>query len=126
MANKASTPKKSPGKQGTRGQKGAAGSAKKQSSPKQAATTKVASSASTRSKGSANHPKYSDMVMQAIEELKERSGSSRQAILKYVLAHFNVGQDSKGVNTHLKMALKRGITSGDIIQSKGKFKHQHL
>jgi histone H1/5 len=31
------------------------------------------------------------MVGKAIAALKERGGSSRQAILKYIMANFNVG-----------------------------------
>jgi histone H1/5 len=34
----------------------------------------------------AAHPKYSGMVGKAIAALKERGGSSRQAILKYIMA----------------------------------------
>jgi histone H1/5 len=43
----------------------------------------------------AAHPKYSEMVGKAIAALKERGGSSRQAILKYIMANFNVGKDAK-------------------------------
>jgi len=65
----------------------------------------------------ANHPKYSDMIQKAIAALKERNGSSRVAIEKYIAANFNVG--GKVNNTHLKQALKRGVTSGSIKQVKG-------
>jgi histone H1/5 len=34
------------------------------------------------------------MVGKAISALKERGGSSRQAILKYIMANFNVGKDA--------------------------------
>ena len=64
----------------------------------------------------ADHPKYSEMIAAAIVALKERSGSSRQAILKYVAANYKVGE---GANTHVKMALKRGVASGDLKQVKG-------
>jgi histone H1/5 len=46
------------------------------------------------------------MVGKAIAALKERGGSSRQAILKYIMANFNVGKDPKTVNVHLKLSLK--------------------
>lgn len=36
------------------------------------------------------HPPYLEMVTQAVTVLKERSGSSRQAILKYILANYQV------------------------------------
>ena len=64
----------------------------------------------------ADHPKYSDMIAAAIAALKERSGSSRQAIIKYISANYKVG-DSAG--THVKLALKRGVASGALKQVKG-------
>jgi histone H1/5 len=42
------------------------------------------------------------MVGRAIAALKERGGSSRQAILKYIMANFNVGKDAKTVNVHFQ------------------------
>ena len=64
----------------------------------------------------ADHPKYEDMIKAAIAALKERSGSSRQAILKYVQSNYKV---SDGANTHVKLALKRAVTSGVLKQMKG-------
>ena len=65
------------------------------------------------------HPKYSEMIKQALAALKERGGSSRQAVLKYIMANFNVGRDEASVNTHLKMALKAGVKNSTLKQSKG-------
>jgi histone H1/5 len=67
----------------------------------------------------AAHPKYSEMVGKAIAALKERGGSSRQAILKYVMANFNVGKDAKTVNVHLKLSLRAGVKDKGLKQSKG-------
>lgn len=67
----------------------------------------------------ATHPKYSEMAKAAIQALKERGGSSRQAILKYIVKNYNVGTDEKVVNQHLKMALKHGVTNNSLKQSKG-------
>lgn len=64
----------------------------------------------------ADHPKYSEMIAAGIGALKERSGSSRQAILKYIQSNYKVGD---GANTHVKMALKRGVASGALKQIKG-------
>lgn len=64
----------------------------------------------------ADHPKYSEMIAAAIGELKEKSGSSRQAILKYIQANYKVGDN---VATHLKQNLKRGVVSGKLVQPKG-------
>lgn len=65
------------------------------------------------------HPKYSEMIKASVVALKERGGSSRQAVLKYILAHYNVGKDEKTVNAHLKMALRAGVKNGSLKQSKG-------
>ena len=63
----------------------------------------------------AEHPPYLEMIKAAIAALKERNGSSRQAIEKYIKANYKVGE----VGSHLKMALKRGATSGKLIHTKG-------
>ncbi|ESO04416.1 hypothetical protein HELRODRAFT_144973, partial [Helobdella robusta] len=65
------------------------------------------------------HPSYNEMVRQALVALKERGGSSRQAILKYLMANFKVGSDEHSVNTHLKVALRNGVKSETLKQSKG-------
>ena len=67
----------------------------------------------------AAHPKYSEMVCKAIAALNERGGSSRQAILKYFMANFNVGKDAKTVNVHLKLSLRAGFKNKSLKQSKG-------
>lgn len=64
----------------------------------------------------AEHPKYIDMITAAITALKERTGSSRQAIVKYIKANYKVGDNA---DVHVKMALKRGVASGALAQPKG-------
>ena len=64
----------------------------------------------------AEHPAYFDMIKAAITALKERNGSSRQAISKYIAANYKVGDS---LNSHLKLALKRGVASGKLLQPKG-------
>lgn len=64
----------------------------------------------------ADHPKYIDMITAAIAALKERTGSSRQAIVKYIKANYKVGDNC---DVHVKMALKRGVASGALAQPKG-------
>lgn len=65
----------------------------------------------------AEHPKYIEMIVAAITALKEKKGSSRQAISKYIVANYKVNSDN--VATHLKMALKRGVVNGKLSQVKG-------
>ncbi|XP_014680140.1 PREDICTED: histone H1-beta, late embryonic-like [Priapulus caudatus] len=59
------------------------------------------------------------MVITAIDDLKERGGSSRQAILKYIVVHYTVRADEKVVNTQVKLALRRGVKEGDLRQVTG-------
>lgn len=62
------------------------------------------------------HPPYIDMITAAIAAMKERGGSSRQAIEKYIKANNRVTGD---ISVHLKMALKRGVKSGKLLHTKG-------
>ena len=84
-----------------------------------AAAPVKAKKAAAKPKKPAAHPKYSEMIAAAVGALKERSGSSRQAILKYIQANYKVGSNQTSVNAHLKMALKAGVKSGAIKQAKG-------
>merc|ERR1712066_1065552 len=61
-------------------------------------------------KAPAAHPTYSVMVAAAIAALKDRSGSSRQAIMKYILANYKVDAAKAGVP--LRLALKKGGAVG--------------
>ncbi|MGY8822232.1 MAG: histone H1/H5 family protein [Pseudomonadales bacterium] len=64
----------------------------------------------------AEHPKYVEMIVAGITALKERSGSSRQAILKYIKANYKVGDSC---DTHVKLGLKRAVVAGTLKQVKG-------
>ena len=67
----------------------------------------------------AEHPKYREMIATAIRNLKERKGSSRQAILKHIMASYKVGSEVNKINSRVKMALRAGIKSGTFKQIKG-------
>merc|ERR1712045_507013 len=67
-------------------------------------------------KAPAAHPKYSVMITAAIAALKDRTGSSRQAILKYICANYKV--DAAKAGQHLRMALKAGIKKGTLKMAK--------
>lgn len=62
------------------------------------------------------HPKYSVMIESAIKALAERSGSSRQAILKYVTANYDL--EPKKAASQLKLALKRAVAGGQLKMAK--------
>lgn len=66
-------------------------------------------------KAMAAHPKFIEMVKEAIGMLKERNGSSRQAICKAILVkHPSVNPNT--MNSHVRNALKKGIESGVLAR----------
>jgi len=73
----------------------------------------VRTSATSRSKKAApvSHPRYEDMIRDAIIALKERKGSSRQAIKKHILTTFKI-PDNTTTNARLKLAINRGVEKG--------------
>ena len=62
------------------------------------------------------HPPYNEMVKKAIVSLKDRQGSSRQAIIKYIKENFKVRDNA---DTHIKMCLKRLVEKKVLSQVKG-------
>merc|ERR1711942_197284 len=71
-------------------------------------TKKVAKKAKTP----AVHPTYSVMIGESIKAMKDRSGSSRQAILKYICANYKV--DATKAAEHVRTALKKGVAAGAL------------
>merc|ERR1712123_209869 len=63
-------------------------------------------------KAPAAHPKYSVMIATAITTLKDRTGSSRQAILKSIVANNKV--DAAKAAVQVRLALKRGVAKGAL------------
>ena len=80
----------------------------------------------SKAKAPAAHPTYLAMITAAIPALKERTGSSRQAILKYIVANYKV--DAAKAVVAVRLALKAGVAKGVIKNAKetgkgaGKFK----
>ena len=86
----------------------------------------MSTAAVKKTKAPATHPKYIDMITTAIAGLKERTGCSRQAILKYIVANNKV-EEGKAV-VQVRLALKAGLAKGVLKHAKengkgaGKFK----
>ena len=70
------------------------------------------------------HPKFSEMISDAIKELKSRTGCSRLAILKFIGEKYDIGNEKKA-STHLKLALKRGIENGTLKMARMEGKNSH-
>ena len=66
----------------------------------------------------AAHPTYGEMIAKALMAIADKKGSSKPVIKKYILANFKV-EDSKATNTHLNLALKRGVAGGKLVTAKG-------
>merc|ERR1739846_87426 len=79
-------------------------------------TTMTADAAKTKKvakpKVAPAHPKYSVMIAAAITALKDRTGSSRQAILKYICANYKV--DAAKAAVQVRISLKRGVAKGAL------------
>ena len=69
-------------------------------------------------KSSPVHFRTSEMVATAISCLKDRGGSSLQAIKKHIAANYKV--DSEKLSPVVKMYLKTAVASGELVQTKGK------
>merc|ERR1712088_1170804 len=76
--------------------------------------------AAPKVKKAAAHPKYSVMIAAAITALKDRTGSSRAAILKHVVANNKV--DATKAVTQVRLALKRGVAKGALKMASAKAK----
>lgn len=70
-------------------------------------------------KPAGTHPPYNIMIVNAISHLKDRKGSSKVAILRYITSNYNVGDEEKKVNANIKKSLNRLVTSGELTQVKG-------
>ncbi|XP_076177611.1 uncharacterized protein LOC143151948 [Ptiloglossa arizonensis] len=79
---------------------------------------KQAKSKSKAQRVKASHPPTSEMVNAAIKELKDRKGSSLQAIKKYIASTYKV--DGEKFAPFIKRYLKAAVTSGAVVQTKGK------
>lgn len=82
------------------------------------AVPKKVAKAVKKPKAKPSHPPTSEMVNTAIKTLKERGGSSLQAIKKYIAANYKV--DVEKLAPFIKKYLKSAVTKGALIQTKGK------
>merc|ERR1739847_184996 len=62
----------------------------------------------------AAHPPYANMIVAAIKALKDKKGSSRQAILKYVVANNKVADADKAA-VRVKLALRKLVATKKVV-----------
>ncbi len=68
----------------------------------------------------ADHPPVAEMVTAAINNLKERNGSSLAAIKKYIAAHYMC--DVPKLAPFIRRFLKKGVADGKLKQIKASYK----
>merc|ERR1712055_1094258 len=71
-----------------------------------------------------SHPKYSVMIIEAMKELKLRTGCSRTAILKQIKGVHDVG-DEKKASVYLSLALKKGVEKGIFKKARDEGKNSN-
>ncbi|CAL4113637.1 unnamed protein product, partial [Meganyctiphanes norvegica] len=67
------------------------------------------------------HPPFAVMIVAAIKALKERGGSSRQAILKYIVANNKIA-DADKAKVRAKLAIRKLLAAKKLVPVKGSFK----
>ncbi|CAL4202713.1 unnamed protein product, partial [Meganyctiphanes norvegica] len=67
------------------------------------------------------HPPFAVMIAGAIKALKERGGSSRTAILKYILANNKIANADKA-KVSAKLAIRKMLAAKKLVPVKGSFK----
>lgn len=87
-------------------------------SPAAATPKKKAKVSAKKPKPASTHPKVAEMVNSAISSLKERGGSSLQAIKKHIASQYKVDVDK--LSPFIKKYLKSAVASGTLVQTKGK------
>ena len=73
--------------------------------------------AAAKPKVNPSHPSTNDMIKAAIKALKERNGSSAQAIKKYIAANYKC--DVVKLAPFIRKALRTGVEKGTLVQTKG-------
>jgi histone H1/5 len=83
-------------------------------------TPKTPKKKAKKAKRNMDHPKYLEMIIEAIETMQdeEKKGSSRQAIVKYIRAHFKINDEN--VEIYVKNALKMGLKYERLILATGR------
>ncbi|KAK5969669.1 H15 domain-containing protein [Trichostrongylus colubriformis] len=72
-----------------------------------------------KAKTTPSHPVYGAMIKAAIKDLEDRKGASKQAIFKYIVQKYKLGENEKMINARLRFALKKGVQSGLFKQASG-------
>lgn len=84
--------------------------------PPQVSSKKTAKK-TAKPKTKRTHPSAAEMVMEAVENLRDRNGSSLQAIKKYIVENYEVDIDRQAI--FIKKFLQKAAGSGTLTRTKG-------
>ncbi|KAL8376904.1 hypothetical protein RB595_007843 [Gaeumannomyces hyphopodioides] len=87
--------------------------------PKKTESTKTEGAAAPKAKSTSSHPSYQAMITDAIINLKDRNGSSRQSLKKYVKANNKLEVTDAMFDSLFNKALRNGVEKGVFQQPKG-------
>ncbi|KAH8888650.1 hypothetical protein GQ53DRAFT_826316 [Thozetella sp. PMI_491] len=87
--------------------------------PPKKTETKAEGAAAPKAKAAPTHGTYQAMITDAIVARKDRYGSSRQALKKYVKANNNITVSDNMFDSLFNKALKAGVEKGVFEQPKG-------
>ena len=106
-------PKKSTTKTTSKGKKPAASKGKEKS------TSKAAIKKTTAKKEEASSKSYRELIIEGLTALKERKGSSRPALKKFIKENYPIVGSASNFDLYFNNAIKKGVEAGDFEQPKG-------
>lgn len=87
------------------------------------AANSAAQAKSAGAKSNAKAPSYAVMVLEAVVAMNEKGGSSLNAIRKYILTHYNVGnKQTASFNSLTLKAVNRAVAANELEKVKHSFK----
>ncbi|CAD6651158.1 BAG_1a_G0053540.mRNA.1.CDS.1 [Saccharomyces cerevisiae] len=106
-------PKKSTTKTTSKGKKPATSKGKEKS------TSKAAIKRTTAKKEEASSKSYRELIIEGLTALKERKGSSRPALKKFIKENYPIVGSASNFDLYFNNAIKKGVEAGDFEQPKG-------
>lgn len=106
-------PKKSTTKTTSKGKKPATSKGKEKS------TSKAAIKKTTAKKEEASSKSYRELIIEGLTALKERKGSSRPALKKFIKENYPIVGSASNFDLYFNNAIRKGVEAGDFEQPKG-------
>merc|ERR1711977_643843 len=66
------------------------------------------------------HPSFAAMITAAVAGLAEKGGSSRKAILKYIVANYKVGDNTEKIQGNVRRAVKKMLAAKTLVPGSAK------